>query len=183
MLSGASPADPAATLPRLGRHIRWLVLLYLLVLLLGLGAALVWPRLLAYQPALAGSGIDPAGLGLGGRLAACAALTLPALPLLAAVREALLLCRLMSGGQIFTVEVPRRLRRMGLALVASAALQPVGGALLSIAVSSFAGGQRRLALPLSPDDVGVAVIGAVLIAIAAAAREAVRLADENAHFI
>jgi len=79
--------------------------------------------------------------------------------------------------------VPRRLRRMGLALVASAALQPVGGALLSIAVSSFAGGQRRLALPLSPDDVGVAVIGAVLIAIAAAAREAVRLADENAHFI
>ncbi|HUC65789.1 MAG TPA: DUF2975 domain-containing protein [Stellaceae bacterium] len=183
MLSRASPADPAATLPRLGRHIRWLVLLYLLVLLLGLGTTLVWPGLLAYQPALAGSGIDPAMLGLGGRLAACAALTLPALPLLAAVREALLLCRLMSGGQIFTAEVPRRLRRMGLALVASAALQPVGGALLSLAVSSFAGGPRRLALPLSPDDVGVAVIGAVLIAIAAAAREAVRLADENAHFI
>ena len=184
MLSPARPGDTTATLARLGRRIRWLVRLYLLALVLGIGATtLVWPRLLAYQPALAATGIDPALLGIGGRLAACAALALTALPLLAAVREALLLCRLMSGGQVFTAEVPRRLRRMGLALVASAVLQPAGGALLSLTVSTFVGGQRHVAIVLSADYVGVAVIGAVLIAIAAAAREAVRLADENAHFV
>jgi hypothetical protein len=180
----APPREPTATLARLGRHIRWLVLLYLLVLVLGIGATtLVWPRLLAYQPALAATGIDPGLLGLSGRLAAGIALTLAALPLLAAVREALLLCRLMSGGRVFTAEVPRHLRRMGVALVASAVLQPAGGALLSLTVSAFVGGQRHIAIPLSADYVGVAVIGAVLIAVAAAAREAVRLADENAHFV
>src|SRR5208282_4332006 len=116
MLPPAPPGDAAAALARLGRRIRWLVLLYLLVLALGLGATtLVWPQLLIYQPALAGTGIDPALLGVGGRLAACGALAVPALPLLAAVREALLLCRLMSSGQVFTAEVPQRLRRMGLA--------------------------------------------------------------------
>lgn len=177
-------AAPTAALARLGRRIRWLVLLYLLVLALGLGATtLIWPALLAYQPALVGLGLDPAALDFGGRLAACGALALPALPLFAAIRQALLLCRLASGGQAFTAEVPQRLRRMGLALIASALLQPAGGALLSLAVSSFLGSQRHIAVPLSADYLGVAVIGAVLIAVASAAREAVRLADENAHFI
>lgn len=185
MLSrSASPYDPAAALALLARRLRWLVLLYLLVLLLALIATtLIWPQLLADQPALARSGLDPSLLGLGGRLAACAALAVPALPLFAAVREALVLCRLIGGGQVFIAEVPQRLRRMGLALVAAAVLQPAGGALLSLAVSIFTGRQRQLIFALSPDYVGVAVIGAVLIAIAAAAREAVRLADENAHFI
>jgi len=184
MRSSASSGDPAAALARLGRRIRWLVLLYLLALLLGLGAeTLVWPRLLMLQAPLAATGLDPSVLGWGGRLAACAALAVPCVPLLAAVREALLLCRLVSVGQVFTAEVPRRLRRMGMALIASAALQPLGGALLSIVVSRFIGGQQHLAIALSPDYVGVAVIGAVLIAVAAAAREAVRIADENAHFI
>lgn len=180
----ASSGDAAAALARLGRRIRWLVLLYLLVLLAGLGATtLVWPGLLARQPALVGLSLDPAALGLGGRLAACAALAVPALPLVAAGWQALLLCRLMSSGLVFTADVPRRLQRMGLALVAAALLQPAGGALLSLAVSCFAGGRRHIAVALSADYVGVAVIGAVLIAVAAAAREAVRLADENAHFI
>ena len=184
MLSRAFPHDPAAALARLGRRLRWLVLLYLLALLLGLGGTtLIWPQLLAYQPALARSGLDPSLLGPGGRLAACAALAVPALPLFAAVREALLLCRLIGAGQVFIAEVPQRLKRMGLALVAAAVLQPAGGALLSLAVSVFTADRRQVVLALSPDYVGVAVIGAVLIAIAAAAREAVRLADENAHFV
>jgi Protein of unknown function (DUF2975) len=180
----APSGDAGAALARLGRRIRWLVLLYILVLLAGLGATtLIWPGLLVRQPSLAGLRLDPAALGLGGRLAAGAALSVPALPLLVAGWQALLLCRLMSVGLVFTAEVPHRLRRLGAALVAAALLRPVGGALLSLAVSSFAGNQRHIALALSSDDVGVAVIGAVLIAIAAAAREAVRLADENAHFV
>lgn len=183
MRSPAPPSDATAALARLGRHIRWLVLLYLLALVLGIAATLVWPRLLAYQPGLAGLGIDLAALGLAGRLAAGAALAVPALPLLVAVWQALLLCRLMSIGQVFTPEVPQRLRRMGLALIACAVLQPVGGAVLSLVVSRLAGGEQHVAVPLSADYVGIAVVGAVLVAVAAAAREAVRLADENAHFI
>jgi hypothetical protein len=183
----ASPLLPAGAvaLARLGRRIRWLVLLYILALTLALTATtLLWPRLLAQQPALAGLGLDPAALPLGGRVAAFLALALPTLPILWATGEALALCRRMAGGQVFTPGVPLHLRRMGMALVAAGLSQPFGGALLSLAVSSFAGaGERHVALALSSDHVGVAVIGAVLIAVAAAAREAVRLADENARFI
>ena len=182
MTDSALPASLAA-LARLGRRIQWLVLLYLFVLLLGLSATtLLWPGLLVYQPVLAGLGLDPSRLNAGARVAALAALTFPALPILWAVAEALRLCRLTIQGALFTAEVPRRLRRMGIALVAAGALHPVGAALLSLVVSSFAG-TRRLSIALSSDDVGVAVIGAVLIAVAAAAREAVRLADENSRFV
>jgi hypothetical protein len=177
--------DAASSLARLGQRIRWLVLLYLLVLLLGLAAStVIWPQLLARQPALAGMPLEPGALDAAGRLAALAALAVPVLPMLVAIRQALALCGLMTSRRLFTRDAPTRLQRMGIALVAAGALQPVGGALLALAVSSFAGAsQRHLAIALSSDDVGVAVIGAVLIAIAAAAREAVRLADENSGFV
>lgn len=177
--------DREAPLARLGSRIAWLVRLYGLSLLVGIiGSALIWPGLLAYQPALAGLRLDPGMLGAGGRVAALAALAVPALPLLWAVWQALALCRLMRHGAVFSAAVPVALRRLGIALVVSALLQPVGGALLSLAVSSFAGdGRRHVAIALSSDYVGVAVIGAILIVIAAAAREAVRLADENSRFV
>lgn len=186
MIDSSPPlASSAAALARLGRRIRCLVLLYISVLALGLGATtLLWPRLLLQQPALAGLGLDPGALAVPGRVAALVALAVPALPILWAAGESLALCRLMARGQVFTPDVPTHLRRMGMALVAAGLMQPLGGALLSLAVSSFAAsGPRHLAVALSSDSVGVAVIGAVLIAIAAAAREAVRLADENARFI
>jgi len=185
MTDSSPPLASAAALARLGRRIRCLVLLYILVLALGLGATtLLWPRLLLQQPALAVLGLDTGSLTVLGRVAALIALGVPALPILWAAGESLALCRLMAVGQVFTPEVPRHLRRMGAALVAAGLMQPLGGALLSLAVSSFASsGPRRVAVALSSDSVGVAVIGAVLIAIAAAAREAVRLADENARFI
>ena len=178
-------SSAAAALAPLGRRIRWLVLLYLAVAALGLGATtLLWPRLLAQQPALAGLGLDLGSLALAGRLAALIALALPALPILWAARESLALCRLMAVGQVFTPRVPIHLRRMGVALIAGGLMQPLGGALLSLAVGSFSGsGSRHVAVILSSDPIGVAAIGAVLIAVAAAAREAVRLADENARFI
>ena len=175
----------ATTLARLGRRIRCLVLLYISLLAVGLAATtLLWPHLLVQQPALAGLGLDPGTLAVPGRFAALIALAVPALPILWAASGSLTLCRLMAVGKVFTPEVPMHLRRMGMALVAAGLMQPVGGALLSLAVSSFdASGPRHLAVALSSDAIGVAVIGAVLIAIAAAAREAVRLADENARFI
>lgn len=178
-----TPDAPA--LARIGRQIRWLVRVYFLAILLGLVATtLIWPRLLAYQPALAGSGMDPGALSMTGRVAALAALAVPTFPLVVAIWQALRLCELMIRRQLFTANVPTRLRRLGLALVASAVMQPLGGALLSLAVGSFAGaGQRHLTIAISSDYAGVAVVGAVLIAVATAAREAVRLADENSRFV
>ena len=87
----------------------------------------------------------------------------------------------MAQRRLFTAQVPRHLQRMGLALVLTAALQPMGGALLSMSVGYFGAGTHHFAF--STDHVGVAVIGAILIAISAAAREAIRIADENARFI
>jgi hypothetical protein len=182
-MSHITPPNPPAALARLGRRIQWLVQFYLCALVFGLTAAtLLHPALLAHQPALAGLGLDPGNLDRAGRVAALASLAVPALPLLYAVAEALVLCRLMRRGALFTAAVPLHLRRMGIALVAAGALQPVGGALLSLVVSRAAG-ERHLSIALSSDPVGVAVIGAVLIAVAAGAREAVRLADENSRFV
>jgi hypothetical protein len=183
IMSHIAPPNPPAALARLGRRIQWLVQLYLCALVFGLTATtLLHPALLAHQPALAGLGLDPGSLDRCGRVAALASLAVPALPLLYAVAEALVLCRLMRRGALFTPAVPLHLRRMGIALVAAGALQPVGGALLSLVVSRAAGA-RHLSIALSSDPVGVAVIGAVLIAVAVGAREAVRLADENSRFV
>jgi hypothetical protein len=175
----------AVALARLGRGIRWLVGLYLLILTMSIVATtLAWPWLLTYHPALARIAVDPGSLTAIGRIAAFAALAIPALPMLWSGLQALRLCQLMTEQALFTAEAPQRLRRMGLGLIAAAILQPVGSALLSLTVSSLVGdGERHVAIALSPDYVGLAVIGAVLVAVAAAAREAVRLADENSHFV
>ena len=171
-------------LARLGRRVRYLVLFYLAVVVCAaISSTLVWPELLLSQPALAGVPFAPSGLGVGARLVALAALVIDAAPIIWAAYHALRLCQLMAEGRLFTAEVPRHLQRMGLALVLTAVLQPVGGALLSLSISYFATGTGHIAFAFSSDHVGVAVIGAVLIAIATAAREAIRIADENARFI
>jgi len=182
----SNPADEtmAADLARLGRRVRYLVLLYVAVVVCAaIASTLIWPELLASQPALAGLPLAPSRLGIAGRLAALTALVIDGAPIIWAAHHALRLCQLMAQRRLFTAQVPRHLQRMGLALVLTAALQPVGGALLSMSVGYFGAGTHHIAFAFSTDHVGVAVIGAILIAIAAAAREAIRIADENARFI
>jgi Protein of unknown function (DUF2975) len=182
----SDPADEvlAADLARLGRRVQHLVVLYVAVVVCAaIASTLIWPELLASQPALAGLPLVPAQLGVAGRLAALTALSIDAAPIIWAASHALRLCRLMARGRLFTPEVPRHLRQMGIALVLTAALQPVGGVLLSLAVGYFVAGTNHIAFAFSTDLIGVAVIGAVLIAVAAAAHEAIRIADENARFI
>ena len=181
----ASPDEAVpADLARLGRRVRYLVLLYLAVVVCAaISSTLIWPELLASQPALAGMPFAPSKLGFAARLVALTALVIDAAPIIWAAYHALRLCHFMAAGRLFTAEVPRHLQRMGLALVLTAVLQPIGGALLSLGVGYFAMGAGHLAFALSTDHVGVAVIGAVLLAVAAAAREAIRIADENARFV
>ena len=179
------PPEEATTpdLARLGRRVRYLVLLYVAVVVAAVASTVIWPELLPSQPALAGVPLAPSKLGTAARLLALTALVIDAAPIIWAAYHALRLCRLMADGRLFTAQVPPHLRRMGLALVLTAVLQPIGGALLSLTVGYFAAGEGHIAAAFSTDHLGVAVIGAILIAIAAAAREAIRIADENARFI
>jgi hypothetical protein len=182
----SDPPDEAmaADLARLGRRVRYLILFYVAVVACAaIASTLIWPQLLASQPALAGLPLVPSRLGFAGRLAALAALVIDAAPIIWAAYHALRLCQLMARRRLFTAQVPRHLQRMGLALVLTAAVQPVGGALLAMTVGYFVAGTHHIVVALSTDHIGVAVIGAVLIAVAAAAREAIRIADENARFI
>jgi hypothetical protein len=183
-MSDAPLESMAGDLARLGRRVRYLVLLYVaLVVCAAIASTLIWPELLQSQPALAGVPPVPARPAFAGRLAALAALAIDAAPIIWAAHHALRLCELMAGGRLFTAQVPRHLQRMGVALVLTAAVQPVGGTLLALTVGYFGSGIGHIAFAFSTDHVGVAVIGAILIAIAAAAREAIRIADENARFI
>jgi DUF2975 family protein len=183
-VSGSSDDVVTPDLARLGRRVRYLVLLYVAVLgCAAISSTLIWPELLASQPALAGLPFAPSRLGFAGRLVALAALVLDAAPIIWAAYHALRLCQFMAEGRLFTAQVPGHLQRMGLALILTAVLQPIGGALLSLSIGYFATGTGHITFAFSTDHVGVAVIGAVLLAVAAAAREAIRIADENARFI
>jgi Protein of unknown function (DUF2975) len=183
-VSGSPDEVVTPDLARLGRRVRFLVLLYVAaVVCAAISSTLIWPELLASQPALAGMPFAPSRLGFAARLVALTALVIDAAPIIWAAYHALRLCQFMAEGRLFTAGVPRHLQRMGFALVLTALLQPIGGALLSLGIGYFATGTGRIAFAFSTDHVGVAVIGAVLIAIAAAAREAIRIADENARFI
>ncbi len=174
----------ADAMARTGWRIQWLLLLYLSSVIIGLAATTLWPQLLAYQPVLVGHSIDLGALDGQGRAAVLAALSLPTAPLVAALWQALRLCRSLVARRLFTDEVPSRLRHIGIALLVSATLRPVGGMLTLCAVDRFiGGGEHPLAVVISTDDLGLAVVGAIVIAVAAAAREAVRLADENSRFV
>ena len=183
-VNGSPEEATTPDLARLGRRVRYLVLLYVAVVVgAAVASTVIWPELLASQPALAGVPFAPSRLTFAARLVALTALVTDAAPIIWAAYHALRLCQLMADGRLFTAQVPPHLQQMGLALVLTAVLQPIGGALLSLGIGYFAAGQGHIAFAFSTDHLGVAVIGAILIAIAAAAREAIRIADENARFI
>ncbi|HYM02807.1 MAG TPA: DUF2975 domain-containing protein [Stellaceae bacterium] len=177
--------DTLAALARGGRWIRWLLVSYALIVSFGAIASVwLWPRLLLFQPSLIGRQIDLTALTWPDRLAACATLCVSIIPLLWALAEAFLLCHAMTARRLFSTSVPVRLRRMGIALLAAAFSRPLSGMLLAIVIDRATHSpDRHLVLSFSSDDLGLALVGAILIAVAAAAREAVRLAEENSRFV
>lgn len=86
-------------------------------------------------------------------------------------------------GHVFEARVPDRLRRIGLSLVALAALQPLSTTLLGVVLTmGNPPGQRIVAIGISLDDYLLAAIGGLLVAIGHVMTEAVRL-DEDARQI
>ena len=82
------------------------------------------------------------------------------------------------------VAAARRLRSCGFAVLISAAKTAVGAVLLSMAVSiDLPKDHRVLSVSLSSDDLGLLLIGGIVLVIARVMEEAARLAEENAAFI
>ncbi|MBX7200921.1 MAG: DUF2975 domain-containing protein [Rhodospirillaceae bacterium] len=147
-------------------------------------SVLLYPEFLGRHPAIAAANVQTAALSGPAMAAAILALLVISVPALYGLWE---LKRLFEGylaGDVFTVGAARRLHRCGFAVLISAAKTAVGGVLLSLAVSiDLPAGHRVLTVGLSSDDVGLLLIGGILLVIARVMEEAARLAEENAAFI
>ena len=109
---------------------------------------------------------------------------LPMAMLLFLLHQAYELFDSFRRGRVFAAEVPLRLRRIGLCLVALAVLRPVTGALLSVMLTAAnASGQRMLVLSISVDDYMIAALGGLVLAIGHVMIEANRLADESRQIV
>ncbi len=177
-------ATDNARLQRVGRRSRMFLLLVMITLAFQLAfETLIHPRTLHLQPALLARHLDPSGLNAAERVESFFIVGIAIAPILWALWQAKKLCQSMAEDQLFTDDLPMRLRLMGKALIAAAVLDPLAGGVLSRVLTQAVQGTPSVAIIVTPQDFGLGIIGAVLIAIGVVAREAVRLADENAHFI
>ncbi len=91
---------------------------------------------------------------------------------------------LYAKGKFFDSENVRCFRNMGWALVAVVPLDILFNSALSVLLSlDQPAGERMLAVSLSSDDLGIAIIGAVIIIVSWVMAEAADLSQENAQII
>lgn len=91
---------------------------------------------------------------------------------------------LYRRGRIFTSDNVRCLKGFGVALILWPVVTPIYDALVSVALTfSNPPGQRLLAVGLQGTDVGLALIGGVLVVMSWVMREGCRLADDQAQIV
>ncbi|WOF75421.1 DUF2975 domain-containing protein [Parvibaculaceae bacterium PLY_AMNH_Bact1] len=91
---------------------------------------------------------------------------------------------LYAKGKFFDSENVRCFRNMGWALVAVVPLDILFNSALSVLLSlDQPAGERMLAVSLSSDDLGIAIVGAVIIIVSWVMAEAADLSQENAQII
>jgi len=170
---------------RLSRGVAALLTLALWLLPAGIAAyVLLFPQLLPSHPWVAAAGISPRPLPIGNSLAVLAVLLISASPAFWGLWELRRLFQGYAAGAIFTVAAARRLRHCAYALVSLAAAAPFGAMGLSLALSAdLPPGARKLAISFSSDDLGLLLLGVILLVIARVMGEAARLAEENAGFV
>ena len=132
------------------------------------------------------AGVDPALVHVDWTVQAAgfAVSMVPLGVLLYALHQAYGLFDSYRRGELFPDSAPRRLRRIGLAMLALAVLRPISAAALS-AVLTFANppGQKLLVIGFSVEDYMIAVFGGLLMAIGHVMTEARRLADDNSQIV
>jgi hypothetical protein len=95
-----------------------------------------------------------------------------------------LLFREFAQGRVFTDSAARHLQLFGMSVLAQGPLGPLVATAIALALSfGNPPGHRMLVLTFSINDYLAVIVGGVLVAVAAAMREAARLADENASFV
>ncbi|MEQ1868202.1 MAG: hypothetical protein HOP13_17705 [Alphaproteobacteria bacterium] len=89
-----------------------------------------------------------------------------------------------AAGAIFVPATGTRLRRLGVLLLLFATLSPVFRAIVGVIVTlGNEGGQRILAFSISSQDIIVALVAALLIALGHIMAEAARIADDNRQIV
>lgn len=175
----------AAKLTRLSRTMEWVTVAGMVLIVVGMSLAAVipaWSRNLL----LARLGETGTRLPLEPSDQAVAALIIavPVGVMIWGLGHVRALFRDFSRGRVFTGTAARHLQQFGLSVLMQGPLGPLTATALGLALSlGNPPGQRYLVLTLSINDYFAVIIGGVLIAVAAAMREAARLADENASFV
>lgn len=182
----SSPARPAADrLARIARAMTWIttVGMGLIVILMVIGAFIPgWTRNLL----LARLGETGAKLPLTATEHVMAGLivAVPIGVVIWGLWHVRAMFREFAEGHVFTVSVAHHLQRFGAAALAQALLGPLTATALALVLSlGNPPGQRYLVIAFSINDYLALIVGGVLVAVAAAMREAARLADENAGFV
>lgn len=175
----------SASIPRLARPMLHLMTAALwLVPAIIVAYVLLFPEQLAHHPTIAAAHVETATLSGPAKGAAIAALLVVASPTMWALWELKRLFEGYAAGAIFTVAAARRLRSCGFAVLISSGKTVVGAVLLSLAISiDLPQGHKVLSVSLSSDDVGLLLIGGIVLVIARVMEEAAGLAEENAAFI
>ena len=94
------------------------------------------------------------------------------------------LFRLYARARLFTGENARRLQRFALAVLLLGALNPVCGAMISVALTfTNPPGQRVLSVTLDGSDMTTVFVGCVFLVIAWIMEEGRQLADEQAQIV
>lgn len=87
-------------------------------------------------------------------------------------------------GDVFTDQSLQRLRRIGLSVVALAPLRPLTATLLGVIMTSAnPPGQRIVAFGIGIDDLFIAILGGLVVAIGHVMVEANRLADDSRQIV
>jgi hypothetical protein len=113
------------------------------------------------------------------------ALGLPSLALILwTLWNAFWLFRAYRAGEVVSLEIGRRIRRIGGTLVAFPFVSTAASVLTSIVVSwNNPEGQRQLVLSIGSDAIVMVVTGAMLMMVGWSMVEASRIADENRQFV
>lgn len=126
----------------------------------------------------------PAALDGGTRALAFAVSMIPMAVLLTLLHQAYGLFDAFRLGNLFPAHAPIRLRRIGWCILALAVLRPITSTMVGLILTSAnSPGQRILALSFSIDDIMIAAIGGLVLAIGHVMTEAARVADDNRQIV
>jgi len=176
------PTERTERIKRISNRFRWLMIA--LMGLLPLTAWLAWAFVELNELDFGFTADEVGPLTPFERWSAAALSIFPLSVSLYALYNLQKLFSLYAAGKFFDPENVRCFRNMGWALVAVVPVDILFNAALSVLLSfDQPAGERMLAVSMSSDDIGIAVVGAVIIIVSWVMAEAVELSKDNAQIV